>query len=157
VAAVNALEPKTRAGNESILMSCSTSPPTPTGEPGELGALRRSTAELVAAVSRLVRILDEGADEARLVVYGPDRLRLIGPKGVRRIGGMCAACAMAAAAGASGARSWLQTRHMTWLTPRRMRAATVALFVAAFGISTLGLSSSSSAGMHQPASEHAVP
>jgi hypothetical protein len=40
-------------------------------EPGELGALRRSTAELVAAVPRLVRILDEGADEARLVVYGP--------------------------------------------------------------------------------------
>lgn len=33
---------------------------------------------------------------------------------------------MAAAAGASGARSWLQARHMTWLTPKRMRAATLA-------------------------------
>src|SRR5829696_6674712 len=34
--------------------------------------------------------------------------------------GMCAACAMAAMAGATGARSWLQARHDTWLTPRRM-------------------------------------
>jgi hypothetical protein len=58
---------------------------------------------------------------------------------------------MAAAAGASGARTWLQTRHLTWLTPRRMKAATVALFVAAFGVSTIGLSSSTSAATHPPA------
>jgi hypothetical protein len=32
---------------------------------------------------------------------------------------------------------------MTWLTPRRLRAATVALFVAAFGISSVGLGGSS--------------
>jgi hypothetical protein len=50
---------------------------------------------------------------------------------------------MAAAAGASGARSWLQAQHRTWLTPRRLRAATVALFVAAFGISSVGLGGSS--------------
>jgi hypothetical protein len=49
---------------------------------------------------------------------------------------------MAAAAGATGVRSWLQARHMTWLTPRRMRAATIALFVAAFGVSSVGLSGS---------------
>jgi hypothetical protein len=49
---------------------------------------------------------------------------------------------MAAAAGASGMRSWLQARHLTWLTPKRMRAATVALMVAAFGISSVGLSGS---------------
>jgi hypothetical protein len=49
---------------------------------------------------------------------------------------------MAAAAGATGARSWLQARHRTWLTPRRMRAATIALCVAAFGVSAVGLSGS---------------
>lgn len=46
---------------------------------------------------------------------------------------------MAAAAGATGVRSWLQTRHLTWLTPRRLRAATVALFVVAFAVSSIGL------------------
>jgi hypothetical protein len=51
---------------------------------------------------------------------------------------------MAAAAGASGARSWLQAHHATWLTPRRLRAATVALMVAAFAVSTIGLSGSTS-------------
>jgi hypothetical protein len=55
---------------------------------------------------------------------------------------MCAACAIAAAAGASGARSWLQARHLTWLTPRRMRIATVTLFVVAGLISSVGLSGS---------------
>jgi hypothetical protein len=60
---------------------------------------------------------------------------------------------MAAAAGATGARTWLQTRHVTWLTPKRIKAATVALFVAAFGFSAIGLSSSTSTGAatHPPA------
>jgi hypothetical protein len=49
---------------------------------------------------------------------------------------------MAAAAGASGTRSWLQARHLTWLTPKRMRAATIALFVATIGFSSVGLSGS---------------
>jgi hypothetical protein len=49
---------------------------------------------------------------------------------------------MATMAGASGTRSWLQARHRTWLTPRRMRAATATLFVAAFGISSVGLTGS---------------
>jgi hypothetical protein len=52
---------------------------------------------------------------------------------------------MAAAAGATGTRSWLQAQHLTWLTPKRMRTATVALFVAAFGISSIGLSGSTPA------------
>lgn len=52
---------------------------------------------------------------------------------------------MAAAAGASGARSWLQTRHLTWLTPKRMKAATIAIFVAALLISSVGISGSSRA------------
>jgi hypothetical protein len=50
---------------------------------------------------------------------------------------------MAAMAGASGARTWLQNHHMGWLTPKRLRAATAVLFVAAFGISSVGLSGSS--------------
>ena len=56
---------------------------------------------------------------------------------------MCAACAIAAAAGASGARSWLQAQHVSWLTPKRMRAATVTMFVVATGVSSVGLSGSS--------------
>jgi hypothetical protein len=55
---------------------------------------------------------------------------------------MCAACAIAAAAGASGARSWLASRHMTWLTPGRLRAATAALFVLAAIASSVVLSGS---------------
>ena len=58
---------------------------------------------------------------------------------------------MAAAAGATGARTWLQAHQATWLTPRRLRAATVALFVAAFGVSTVGLASSTRPPAHQPA------
>lgn len=57
---------------------------------------------------------------------------------------------MAAAAGATGVRSWLQARHLTWLTPRRIRAATIALFVAAFGVSSVGLSGSTPAPHHAP-------
>jgi hypothetical protein len=49
---------------------------------------------------------------------------------------------MAAMAGASGARSWLQAQHASWLTPRRVRAATVGLFVAAALGSTVTLSGS---------------
>jgi hypothetical protein len=60
---------------------------------------------------------------------------------------------MAAAAGATGTRSWLQAQHLTWLTPKRMRTATLTLFVAAFGISSIGLSGSTPA----PAAKHAAP
>lgn len=64
---------------------------------------------------------------------------------------------MAAAAGASGVRSWLAAHHITWLTPQRMKAATVALFVAATLISSIGLSgSSTSASAHAGASAHAA-
>jgi hypothetical protein len=58
---------------------------------------------------------------------------------------MCAGCVMAAAAGASGARSWLQAQSFHWLTPKRLRNGTIALFVAAFGFSSLTLSGSSPA------------
>ena len=58
---------------------------------------------------------------------------------------MCAGCVMAAAAGASGVRSWLQAQHLSWLTPQRLRAATVGLFVAAFGFASLTISGSTAA------------
>jgi hypothetical protein len=45
-------------------------------------------------------------------------------------------------AGASGARSWLQTRHATWLTERRLKVATVSIFVAATLGSTVALKGS---------------
>jgi hypothetical protein len=50
---------------------------------------------------------------------------------------------MAAASAASGFRSWLQTHHMGWLTPRRMRALTIAAMCAAGLVSTIGVSGSS--------------
>jgi hypothetical protein len=61
---------------------------------------------------------------------------------------MCAGCALAAMTGASATRSWLQAQHVTWLTPRRMRVVTVALFTAAtIGSSaTLGGSGAAPAG-----------
>ena len=55
---------------------------------------------------------------------------------------------MAAMAGASGARTWLQAQHATWLTPQRMRVATVGIFAAAALGSSLTLSGSTP---HAPA------
>jgi hypothetical protein len=49
---------------------------------------------------------------------------------------------MTAAAGATGARTWLQNSHATWLTPRRMKVATIGAVSAAFAVSTIGLSGS---------------
>lgn len=64
---------------------------------------------------------------------------------------MCAGCAMAAAAGATGVRSWLAAHHLTWLTPRRMRAVTISLMVAGLLASSVTLSGST------PNSHHAAP
>jgi hypothetical protein len=50
---------------------------------------------------------------------------------------------MSAMAGASGARAWLQSRGWTFLTPARLRRLTIAGFVAATLVSTIGLSGSS--------------
>jgi hypothetical protein len=62
---------------------------------------------------------------------------------------------MAAAAGATGARCWLQSRHGTWLTPRRLRRATIVLFVAALLVSTVAFSGSSRpAAAHSSAGQH---
>jgi hypothetical protein len=63
---------------------------------------------------------------------------------------------MAAAAGATGVRSWLQARHLTWLTPRRMKFVTIGLCAAALLVSTVGLSGSGASAHHAPAGAHAV-
>ena len=47
---------------------------------------------------------------------------------------------MAAASAATGTRTWLQTHHFGWLTPRRMRALTIAVMSAAAVVSTVGFS-----------------
>jgi hypothetical protein len=49
---------------------------------------------------------------------------------------------MAAASAATGFRTWLQTHHFGWLTPKRMRALTLAAMVAAGLVSTVGFSGS---------------
>jgi hypothetical protein len=57
---------------------------------------------------------------------------------------------MTAAAGAAGARSGLQAIKRRWLTPRRLKIATIALVVAAFGVSSVGFSSSTTTPEHPP-------
>ncbi|HME03157.1 MAG TPA: hypothetical protein VKG38_09025 [Solirubrobacteraceae bacterium] len=55
---------------------------------------------------------------------------------------MCVGCAMCAASAATGFRTWLQTHHFGWLTPRRMRALTIGAMCAAGIVSTIGFSGS---------------
>jgi len=49
---------------------------------------------------------------------------------------------MAAASTATGFRTWLQSHHFGWLTPRRMRALTIAAMSGAAIFSTIGFSGS---------------
>jgi hypothetical protein len=58
---------------------------------------------------------------------------------------MCAQCmatATVAAAGATGVRAWLGTRSWSWLTPSRLRAATLALVIV--GVAVAGTLSGAS-------------
>lgn len=52
---------------------------------------------------------------------------------------------MAAASAATGFRTWLQSHHFGWLTPKRMRALTLAAMCAAGLVSTVGISGSTPA------------
>jgi hypothetical protein len=56
---------------------------------------------------------------------------------------MCVGCAIAAASAATGFRTWLQNHHLGWLTPRRLRALTIAAMCAATLVSSVGLGGSS--------------
>jgi hypothetical protein len=68
---------------------------------------------------------------------------------------MCAGCAMAAASAATGFRTWLQSHSFGWLTPKRMRALTLAAMCAAGLVSTVGFSGSSAPPAHAaPAAAH---
>jgi len=49
---------------------------------------------------------------------------------------------MVAASAATGVRSWLQTRDWSFLTPHRLKVATVVLFALALSVSALRLSGS---------------
>jgi hypothetical protein len=65
----------------------------------------------------------------------------------------CMATAMTSGAVATGARSWLATRNYSWLTPLRLKRATIAFFTAALVASALLVSGSGA----QPASAQAHP
>ena len=56
---------------------------------------------------------------------------------------MCAQCMMgatAAVAASTGMRAWLANRGFSWLTPRRMRLATISLIVVGLIGASVGLS-----------------
>jgi hypothetical protein len=53
---------------------------------------------------------------------------------------MGATTAAAAVGGAAGVRAWLATKRRSWMTPRRMRIATIALLAASLLASSLALS-----------------
>ncbi len=57
---------------------------------------------------------------------------------------------MAAASAASGFRTWLQTHHFDWLTPRRLRVLTVTAMCAAALVSSIGLGGSAAPPAHAP-------
>ncbi|HWG07671.1 MAG TPA: hypothetical protein VN672_01555 [Solirubrobacteraceae bacterium] len=69
---------------------------------------------------------------------------------------MCAGCAIAAASAATGFRSWLQNHQFGWLTPKRMRAMTIAAMCAAGLVSTVGLSGSTPPPAHATPGQHAI-
>jgi hypothetical protein len=65
---------------------------------------------------------------------------------------------MVAASAATGFRTWLQTHHFGWLTPKRMRALTICAMCAAGLVSTVGMSGSTPASAHaaSPRAAHAA-
>ncbi len=52
---------------------------------------------------------------------------------------------MAAASAASGFRTWMQSQHIPWLTPGRIRKLTIGAMCAAGIVSTIGFSGSTPA------------
>ena len=58
---------------------------------------------------------------------------------------MCVQCMMGATTaltGAAGIRAWVAARGLAWMTPRRMRAVTIALLALGVVGSSVGLSGS---------------
>jgi hypothetical protein len=58
----------------------------------------------------------------------------------------CMATAMTTGAAVSGTRAWLATREFKWLTPTRLRRATISLIVAGLLASGLFVSGSGTPG-----------
>ncbi|HEV3230523.1 MAG TPA: hypothetical protein VGY97_13685 [Solirubrobacteraceae bacterium] len=73
---------------------------------------------------------------------------------------MCVQCMMSAmgfGAAATGTRSFLATRHFSWLTPRRLRMITVSLLASALIASALVVSGSTPRPpVHGAAAHHPV-
>jgi hypothetical protein len=63
---------------------------------------------------------------------------------------------MAAASAATGFRAWLQTHPVPWLTPRRLRALTIAAMCAAGIVSTIGFSGSTAPPASAASHAHVV-
>jgi hypothetical protein len=65
----------------------------------------------------------------------------------------CMATAMTAGAGVSGTRAFIAAKHLSWMTPRRMRAITATLLCAGLLASATLVSGSTAApnGTPQPA------
>ena len=67
---------------------------------------------------------------------------------------MCMQCmmtAMGATASATGIRSFIAAKHFPWVTPKRLKAITVALMVAALLVSALFVTGSSAKSAHHGA------
>jgi hypothetical protein len=70
----------------------------------------------------------------------------------------CMATAMTTGAAVTGVRSWLGTRNYSWLTPQRLRHATLFLFAAGLLASALLVSGSGKqAPSAQAAGSHPAP
>lgn len=63
---------------------------------------------------------------------------------------------MCAASAATGFRTWMQTHNISWLTPRRMRALTLAVMSAAAIFSTIGFSGATPPASHSAPPAHAA-
>jgi hypothetical protein len=67
----------------------------------------------------------------------------------------CMAGAMSAGAAASGTRAFVAARHFSWMTPRRLRALTVALLAAAL-LASAGVVTGSTTKPEHPAAQPAA-
>jgi hypothetical protein len=67
---------------------------------------------------------------------------------------VCIGCAMTGASAATGLRTWLQTRGYSWLTPRRIRALTVAAMCGATVYASVGFSGATPPAANRPGPPH---
>ncbi len=68
---------------------------------------------------------------------------------------MCIGCAMVGASAATGFRTWLQARGGPRLTPRLLRALTIAAVCAAAAIASVGFGGATPPNGHPVAAGHA--